>query len=557
MITSLTSAYPIQNKIDVKIKMRDGVFLSTDLFIPEGKGTFPLILTRTPYGNHDPARLAFKYWMAERGFAYAFQDCRGRYDSDGVWEPFRFERDDAYDTIDWLSRQDFCNGNIGMTGGSYEGYCCWVAAPNSHPALKAIAPIVPLPDPVINVPYQNGAFFWNMIVWGLMVYGRTNQNTKNIPWQDFYLSRPLAEMDRMIGMDSRAWQNWMAHPTWDNWWKEVCYMHEYEKVDLPILHICGWYDDDGISTYQNFPGMRLQGKTLTARNAQELIIGCWPHQINKSSKVGALDFGERAVIDLNEKLLVFFAKHLANEMHKEEATHRCELFIMGENKWRKFDDWPIPGSVETKFYLHSRGQLGEDFPGVEEAPERYTYDPKNPAPYVTDPVAMQLGEASDQREIEQREDVLVFSTSVLTTDLVICGRVFVYLYFSTDVPATDFTGKLVDVYPDGMAIQLCDGIQRAEFRESLEKAEWLVPGQIYKLKIDLWATGIRILTGHQIRLEISSSAVPKFYPHANTSADQAMEMNPVIAHQVIYHDASHPSYVNLPIVPETVLGDEI
>jgi putative CocE/NonD family hydrolase len=550
---TIQSTFGVKTFFDQKVKMRDGTLLSTDLILPDGKGPFPTILTRTPYGNHDPARLVLKYWMAERGFAYAFQDCRGRHDSDGTWEPFRFEREDAYDTLDWLSRQEFCNGSIGMTGGSYEGYCCWVAAPSSHPSLKAIAPMVPLPDPVLNVPYQNGAFFWNMIVWGLMVHGRTNQNTKNIPWQKFYQSLPLGEMDKMIGMDSQTWKNWTTHPTFDTWWKEVCYMHQYGDVDLPILHICGWYDDDGISTYRNFPGMRKEAKTQKAKDAQELIIGCWPHQINKSSRVGELEFGESAVIDLNGKLFQFFTKHLTEGNLPTEKKKRCELFLMGENKWREFDDWPVPGSINKKLYLREDGVLSFDPSASEENPDHYRYDPKNPCPYVTDPVALQLGEASDQQEIEKREDVLVYSTEVLKKDMVVCGRVFIELYFSSDVPATDFTGKLVDVYPDGKAIQICDGIQRAEFRNSLEKAEWLEPEKIYSMNIDLWATGLRFLTGHQIRLEISSSAVPKFFPHCNTTRDQAKETKVVVANQKVYHDINHPSALLLTIIPEELL----
>jgi putative CocE/NonD family hydrolase len=556
MKTSLNAKYSVRTLFDQKIKMRDGTYLSTDLILPAEPGNFPTILTRTPYGNHDPLRLAFKYWMAERGFAYAFQDCRGRHDSSGIWEPFRSERNDAFDTLDWLSKQNFCNGSIGMTGGSYEGYCCWVAAPNAHPSLKAMAPMVPLPDPVLNVPYQNGAFFWNMIVWGLMVFGRTNQCTKNIPWTNYYQALPLGDMDKMIGMDSQTWQNWMSHPTFDSWWKEVCYMHQYCDVDIPILHICGWYDDDGISTYRNFPGMREQAKSDRVRDAQELIIGCWPHQINKSTKVGELDFGENALIDLNQKLLQFFAKHLAGEFHDLKPKKRCEIFVMGENKWHQFSDWPIPGSIPSKLFLREEGRLEFYPPTSKEIPDRYLYDPKNPVPYVTDPVALQLGEACDQREIENRKDVMVFSTDILNQDIVVCGRVFVELYFSTDVPATDFTGKLVDVYPDLRAIQVCDGIQRAEYRNSLEKPEWLERDQIYKLTIDLWATGLRFLKGHRIRLEISSSAVPKFFPHANTVRDQARETITAVANQVIYHDQDHPSALVLTIVPEEILERE-
>ncbi len=566
MITSLTAKYDIEQRLHVMAPMRDGVRLSTDIFIPRGKGPWPVILTRTPYGNSDPARLERLLWFTRRGFATAFQDCRGRYDSEGEWAPFRTEREDGVDTVAWLALQDFCNGSIGVTGRSYEGYCTWMLAYDRHPALKAIAPIVPLPDPVVNVPYQNGAVFWNMVVWAMMVHGRTNQNTSVPNWQQLYNHVPLRTLDKAAGYDSAVWQSWLDHPTKDEWWKAVCYMDKWARVDIPTLHICGWYDDDGISTYENFPGMRREAMTQEAREAQELVVGCWPHKTNASSVVGELDFGSQAVIDLNTIMLRFFAKHLAGELHSALPEPRCRVFIMGENRWHGVSDWPIPDAKTTRYHLRSGGNanslfgdgsLSIDAPSANEPADKYTYNPDNPVPYVTDPVALQLGEACDQQSIERRPDVLVYTTPPLEEDIVICGRVFAELFVSSDAPGTDFTAKLVDVWPNGRAIQVCDGVQRAEFRNSLENAEWLKAGEVYKLRVDMWATGLRFLRGHSIRLEVSSSAVPKFCRHLNTDTDQASETHPRIAHQVIHHDAAHPSALIVDIVPETALGEAI
>jgi uncharacterized protein len=565
MLTSPTPKYGIQSRYHTLAPMRDGVRLSTDLYLPDGPGPWPVILTRTPYGNSDPARTERLLWFTQRGFATAFQDCRGRYDSEGEWEPFRSEREDGLDTLDWLARQDFCNGSIGVTGRSYEGYCTWMLAYDSHPALKAIVPIVPLPDPVINVPYQNGALFWNLIVWGLLVNGRTNQNTLPVNWTKLYTQLPLNELDRAAGFDSKAWQHWCEHPTFDEWWKQVCYMHHFAQANVPALHICGWYDDDGISTYKNFPGMRTQSPSAV-REEQRLIVGCWPHATNKSSIVGEIDFGPGATVDLNGMLLRFFAKHLASEDHGLECDPRCRIFLMGENRWHGFNDWPIPGAVTTRYYLHSGGQANSLFgdgalhpvtPG-DEPPDGYTYDPDDPVPYVTDPVALQLGEACDQQSIERRPDVLVYSTAPLKHDVVVCGRVFAELYIESDAPGTDFTAKLVDVWDNGRAIQVCDGIQRAEFRESLEQAAWLERGQVYKVVVDMWATGLRFLKGHRIRLEVSSSAVPKFCRHLNTDTTQATETQPRIARQTVHHSTEYPSALVVDVLPEEVLaGTEI
>ena len=563
-ITSLIEKYELELRIDVPVEMRDGVCLSTDLFLPKGVKRAPVILSRTPYGNSDPDRTERLLWFARRGFAVAFQDCRGRYDSDGDWQPFRTERNDGLDTIDWLYKQDFCNGSIGVTGRSYEGYCCWMVAYDAHPALKAMIPIVPLPDPVINVPYQDGALFWNMIVWGLLVHGRTNQNCSAVNWEPLYTHLPLRDLDRAAGIKSDTWQSWVDHHTFDDWWHEVSYMHHWNEVDIPALHICGWYDDDGISTYKNYPAMRKFAKTEYARDNQQLLVGCWPHKTNKSSVVGELDFGPQALIDLNAVMLRFFAKHLAGEDHYTQKPARCQLFIMGENRWHGLSDWPIPNAQSTKYYLHSNGNantalgdglLSTDLPAENQPNDKYIHDPMNPVPYVTDPVALQLGEAADQQAIERRLDVLVYSTKPFKEDVVVCGRVFVELYFSTDVRGTDFVGKLVDVYPNGRAIQVSDGIRRAEFRNSLETAEWLEKDQVYKVTIDLWATGLRFSKGHSIRLEICSSAVPKFCRHLNTDTPQADETNPIVANQVIYHNAEYPSHLLVDVIPEQLLSN--
>ena len=563
MLLSPLPKYGIRPRYHVMVPLRDGVRLSTDIALPEGPGPWPLVLTRTPYGNNDPARTERLLYLTRRGFATAFQDCRGRYDSEGQWEPFITERPDAFDTLAWLSSQDFCSGSIGMTGRSYEGYCTWVAAPEHHPALKAIVPIVPLPDPVINVPYQNGALFWNMCTWALMVHGRTNQDVTHVNWAELYQRLPLRTLDEAAGYESPAWQHWCEHPTRDGWWERLCYMHEWGKVDLPALHVSGWYDDDGISTYKNFPGMRAGAATPEAREAQRLIVGCWPHATNAGSVVGEIDFGPQATVDLNGMIFRFFAWHLAGEEHGLAADPRCRIFLMGENRWHGLSDWPIPGAVTTRFFLHSGGRanslfgdgrLSLDPPAGGEPGDSYDYDPGNPVPYVTDPVKLQLGEACDQQSIERRPDVLCYTTEPLQEDLVVCGRVFAELYIESDAPGTDFTAKLVDVWENGRAIQICDGLQRAEYRDGLDKPAWLAPGQVYKVTIDMWATGLRFLKGHRIRLEISSSAVPKFARHLNTMEDPAGATAWVTARQQVHHDVALPSALIVDVVPEEALA---
>ncbi len=552
---------PISVHFNESVVMRDGIRLSADLLIPDKRGPFPVILIRTPYGNHDKARLEQKIWLAKRGFAVVFQDCRGRHDSEGEWEPFRFEAEDGFDTLKWIANQPFCNGHIGMMGGSYEGYCCWMAAVQSPPSLKAMIPLVPLPDPVVNVPYQNGAFFWNMIVWGLMVHGRTNQEVSMVDWPKFYLTTPLKEMAEKTGFQDKTWENWMTHTMKDDWWKKVCYQPLLPQVRIPVLHISGWYDDDGIATFTNYPAMR-QNPDPETRNQQELLIGAWPHKINKNQKIGQVDFGPTCLIDLNKPIAQFFWKHLVNDQDVP-ITSRCRLFIMGDNQWIGTEDWPIEGSQSGKLYLHSHGSAnslhGDGWlsfdPPQEEESDTFLFDPANPVPYLTDPNTLQLGEAFDQTEMEQREDVLVYTTPPLKEDLVICGQLFLQMWIQTDAPGTDFTGKLVDVWPTGEAIQINDGIQRAEFRNQLESPDWLSPDQVYPIRIDLWATGICFKKGHRIRIEVSSSAVPKFYPHHNTKEIQSEAVEWKKARQRVFHQVGRESYLEIQTIPANVIQE--
>lgn len=564
---TMTDSSQEQNSIRVMyhqmVRMRDGVHLSADILLPEKEGPFPVILIRTPYGNHDKARLEQKIWLAKHGFAVVFQDCRGRHDSEGEWEPFRFEAEDGVDTLDWISKQIFCNGNIGMMGGSYEGYCCWMAAIQSPHSLKALIPIVPLPDPVVNVPYQNGAFFWNMIVWGLMVHGRTNQEVSMVDWPQYYLTFPLKQMAEKVGFDSQAWKHWMLHTSKDEWWKKVCYQHLLHQVNIPVLHISGWYDDDGIATFLNYPVMRKHPNQLVSEN-QSLIIGAWPHKINKNQKIGQVDFGSTCLIDLNQQIAQFFRKHLAGDPVPDN-TSRCRLFIMGDNQWIGTNDWPMEGTEQTRLYLHSHGSansvngdgwLSFDPPQLEMT-DSFLFDPSHPVPYLTDPNTLQLGEAYDQAEIEKRDDVLVYSTLPLEKDLVVCGRILLHLWVQSDASGTDFTGKLVDVWPTGEAIQVNDGIQRAEFRNNLEKPDWLSPDQVYPITIDLWATGINFKKGHRIRIEVSSSAVPKFYPHHNTKEIQSEAVEWKKANQTVFHQKDRESFLEIQTIPHELVTNNV
>ncbi|HVP13863.1 MAG TPA: CocE/NonD family hydrolase [Phycisphaerae bacterium] len=544
--------------LDLKCPMADGVRLSTDVYLPEGPGPWPTILIRTPYNNNDAVKkVPLAREFASNSYAVAIQDVRGRYDSEGEWEPFFHEREDGLAAQAWLAKQDFCNGRIALYGRSYEGYCVWMGAFGHHPAVKAIVPIVALPDPVVNVPWQNGSVFWNMITWAVMVHGRTNQDVGQYNWEALYKFRPLNKLDEKLGLSSRMWQEWLAHPTKDDYWRRACYMDRMAELDVPALHICGWYDDDGASTYNNYPYAR---RLARSRDEQYVLIGPWPHATNTKTVVQGVDFGPEEVIDINVFILDWLDKQIGGRPESWGGRKRARLFMMGSNDWHDFDDWPPPGTKERSLYLQSGGRantlfgdgvLAEEARGAHGAKptyDEYTYDPDDPTPYLYDAGTLQVGGPFDARPVERRDDVLCYTTAEVKQDIVLCGRVFAELWVSSSAADTEFCAKLCDVHPNGLARQLCDGNVRLAMRDSLEKPSPVPPGEIVQVRIDMWATGIRVFAGHRLRLEVASAAVPKFPAHTNTLESPGSAVRAVVAKNRVWHDAGHSSRVLLPLV---------
>jgi uncharacterized protein len=547
-------SYGVKVLLDQKCPV-DGVNLSTDIYLPDSKGPWPCVLIRTPYSNNDPLKkvpLGREY--ASNGYAVAIQDVRGRFDSDGDWEPFFNEAADGLATQKWLAEQDFCNGNIALLGRSYEGYCVWMQTFGHHPAVKAIIPIVALPDPVINVPWQNGSVFWNMITWAMFIHGRTNQDVEQYDWEALYNSRPLNKLDEKLGFASPAWQDWMKHPTLDAYWKPACYMHRMKELDIPALHICGWYDDDGASTYNNFPSAR---KLASSKNEQYVLIGPWPHGTNTKCIIHGVDFGPEEIINLNGFILDWLDKQIGGRPENWGDRKRARIFLMGTNKWHDMDDWPPKSAADTSFYLGSNGKANSMFgDGIlsdaskdsDSHFDEFVYDPEHPVPYLYDAGTLQVGGPFDARPVERRDDVLCYTSEPLEKELTLCGRVFSELWVSSSAEDTEFCAKLCDVHPTGLARQLCDGNIRLALRDSLEKLDPVKPGDVVKIKIDMWATGIVVQKGHRLRLEVASSAVPKFAAHTNTLDPPGSALKSAVATNRVYHEGKMQSRVILPVM---------
>jgi putative CocE/NonD family hydrolase len=323
------------------------------------------------------------------------------------------------------------------------------------------------------------------------------------------------------------------------------------------LHISGWYDDEQIGTPLNFIGMTTSGATTHARANQRLLMGPWGHNVNASSKVGEIEFGQQAIIDLYGETTRWFDRWMPGRPERPQQPP-VRIFVMGDNQWRNEQEWPLARTQWTPFYLHSQGGANSRFgdgtlstiqPTSPESTDSYTYNPANPTPFLSEATSSQIGGPDDYTSVQRRDDVLVYTTEILEQDLEVTGPISVDLYASSSAPDTDFMAMLIDIWPNGFRQRLCDGMVRARFREGLDRPSLIEPGQIYHYTLPCWNTSQVFKAGHRICLQISSSAFPKFDRNLNTGAPLGQTTESVSAEQHIYHDDAHPSAVVLPIIP--------
>jgi putative CocE/NonD family hydrolase len=553
----------IKRMFDVRSAMRDGVELSSDIWLPEDAEKHPLILLRTPYMRTDPR---FQYptlarFFVEHGYAVAVQDVRGRGDSDGHFGFFFQEANDGYDTVEWMAAQPWSNGRVCTMGLSYLGTVQWLMARTKPPHLVCIAPTAAAGDYLNEIPYIGGAW---MQKWALnlanSVAGVINQNS--IPdqdWAPILAHRPLLTADEVMGRKMPQYRDWLQHPTLDAYWKRlVLTAQDFRNIDLPALHVTGWFDADQPGAMYYWRGM---AESSPAADDQYLIVGPWDHVQTFSGgqkTQGEMQLTADSIINMLQVHLEFFDRYL-KQTTERFAHPRVKLYVTGRNEWREFKAYPVPGAQTTRLYLSSRGKANSldgdgkllASKGVQEAQDRYDFDPKNPVPLEFGPTGLVF--AVDRRAVERRGDVLVYTGEPLQKALEIIGRVGVELYAASDARDTDFTASIVDVYPDGRAVVLGQrvvGIIRARYRNGLEQTELLTPGKVERYQIDLGHIGHAFEPGHRIRVEISSSAAPMYNPNQNTGNPVATDTEWRTAHQTIYHDAHRASALVLPVVSD-------
>jgi putative CocE/NonD family hydrolase len=563
--------YEVTIERGVAVKMRDGVVLRADVYRPKAEGKFPVLLQRTPYDKRGGVDFGLK--AAARGYVVIIQDVRGRYTSEGEWYPFKHEADDGYDTVEWAATLPYANGKVGMFGGSYVGATQMLTAIAQPPHLAGVFPVVTASNYHDGWTYQGGAFEqWFSESWTSGLAQDTlnrrlrRENTAILQW---IWKLPLAAYPILDPGPPETlapyFADWLAHPSYDDYWKRWSIEDQHAKIQVPAYHVGGWYDIFLGGTLRNYVGIKARGGNDAARHGQRLLVGPWYHG-PFNGKTGEVDFGPAArggaeQFDTDELMLRWYDYVLKGIATSVEQEKPVRIFVMGENVWREEDDWPLARARATRYYLHSSGNanslLGDGTLSTEapqaESPDHFVYNPAEPVPtrgggLCCDNEHLASG-AFDQRPIEARGDVLVYTTPAFKTDFEVTGPVSLEFFAASSAVDTDFTAKLVDVWPNGFAQNLTDGILRARYRNSQEKAEFMNPREVYKFTLDLWATSNVFKAGHKLRLEVSSSNFPRFDRNLNTGDEVGGATRTMRATNTIYHDREHPSALILPVVP--------
>ena len=559
---------------NVEARMRDGVVLRADVYRPDTNVRLPVLLNRTPYSKNPAGEGAPFRRMAAHGYVVVVQDTRGRYMSDGIARPHD-EAEDGYDTIEWAATLPGTNGRVGMFGASYGATTQLMAAPLRPPHLVVLFPASSY-NSRYDMVFQGGAFYLaDGLNWNLGQGADTRRKAldpsanrdhplsmssaeRGLFNTDWLWHLPLKTVDVPdLHRYSPGYFTMLDHPSYDAYWKIFDIESRHGAFEVPAFHLTGWYDALLNGTLRNFAGLRANARTQRSRDGQRLIVGPWTHSgpTARTTVIGAVDFGLAAGLESDSLRFDWFDFWLKDKSTRVLERAPVRLFIMGANVWRDESEWPLARSVPTPFYLHSSGSantsngngtLARNAPAAEAA-DHFTYDPANPV--ATGARGGYSRAPSDQREVELRQDVLVYTSAALDTPMEVTGPVAAHLWVATSGTDTDFTVKLIDVLPDGTARALTDGILRARYRKSKTTPTPMAPDTAEQLVVDVGATGNVFLAGHRIRVEISSSNFPRFDRNPNTGAPFGEGPPARAARQTILHDQTHPSRIVLPIVP--------
>jgi hypothetical protein len=538
---------------DLGATMRDGVRLSADVYLPDDETAAPAILVRTPYDNTRPDFVSVARRFTAHGYPFVIQDTRGRGDSDGVFTPWLDDFDDGYDTVAWVAAQDWCNGKVGMLGGSYMAWVQWTAAARKPPHLAAMVTAGSPGRWFRDWPYRFGALWAeDYVEWVNRVSGRSHQSQNLIDWNDLHAHRHPRAMDRTLGRPMPHWQECLDHTTLDEFWQRLA-ITGYEEMDLPVLHITGWFDGCAPGEFHHYHQMVAHSPAF---RDQSLLVGAWGHGgacTTGQAIEGALDLGSEASIDLPAVWLTWFDRWLRDVAG--EPMPPVRYFAMGANAWRDADAWPPSDATARSLYLTADGSLTTEAPATPSS-RSFAYDPADPTPGMEPLSSEPLADWSprDLAFLERRSDVLVYTSEQIEAPLEIAGPVHLHVQASSSAVDTDFAAILADVDPDGRSYFVSHGILRAPFRESLSDPAPLVPGERYTLPIEMADLGHVVLPGHRLRLIVSSCLFPYYHPNPNTGASYGDEQDGayLVASQTIYSDSAHPSRLTFFVRPAAI-----
>ena len=544
------SSFAVEIDPALPMEARDGTVLMNFVARPVGDGPFGVVMERTPYLRVDTANGVF--W-ASRGFIYVKQDVRGRGGSEGILDMNAGQEEDGYDAVEWAAALPGSNGKVGMIGRSNPGLYAWYAAIAAPPHLAAIAPVVATADPIRLVPYIDMVFSPTIVPWlCLTAVKETLSDMSNVDEVTAFNHLPVIDAAELAGCPRpRFWDDWFDHQQLDDYWRGLSIEARLDRVEVPVLGIAGWYDD-ARGNIRNYVGL----DTLPDHPFQRMVMDPGAH---KGIDYVNGDFGPQARIDHRALQLRWFDHYLKGVQNGVDSEAPIDLFIMGDNEWRKENEWPLARTVFTDFYLHSGGAangsggdgtLSMNAPEMEESPDTFTYDPGDPTPYLVDARELELGLNEDYAGIHAtRSDVLIFDSEPLLEEMEITGPMTATLYAATDARDTDWFVMFLNVYPDGRAERIQEGVARARFRNGFDEPTLLEPNRVYRYDMDMWFTGMVIPPGHSLRVAVSSAAFPKYDRNLNTGGDNERDTVFVSARQRVFHDAAYPSHVTLPIIP--------
>lgn len=541
----------------ISVPMRDGVKLATDSYRDDSITRAPVVLMRTPYDRTKQKGTAERWVKA--GYVFVAQDCRGTRASGGVLAPYNNEGQDGFDTIEWLTRQPWCDGRVGMVGGSYVGAVQWQAAVENPPGLAVVAPQATWSSFYRNL-YLGGAVRLALISGWLAGNTPKPVGVQPADMNDALMRLPLSDVDEAIGWSIPWLDAYLTHPEPNGFWTRLDLTSRLPELDIPALHVVGFYDFFSRESVDNFRIMQNQARDPSTRKQQRLVLGPWDHGTIGKSQVAEVDFGMAAALDIAAIELDWFERHLKRDVTAQARPFSpVSYFSMGDNVWRDAQTWPPEGFTPTAFFLHSDGKantrrgdgrLSREMPTSSQPSDAFLADPSQPVPAcpVTAgrPIKAAVWGPVDQAALEDRKDVLVYSTKPLAEPLTFAGNLEAKLFVSTDTPDADWVVKVVDVHPDGVVINLSTGILRGRYRNSLLKPELMKAGEVYQITVDLGPCAATIAKGHQLRVDICGSLFPLFDRNPNTAAGITGNKTAVATEQV-YHRPGALSRIVLPV----------